>query len=513
MPREVVYEAVGASAIVATLVGIHRYRPSPSLPWWLIAGGMFAWFLGDVFWSWYPYLTGRVLSTPSIADALYFLAYPLLISAMALIVRTRRAGLHAGGWIDAAIVGVVAAMLIWEFAVEEYVAGGITLSAIVELGYPVMDAVMIGLLARLLFAPGPRTPAFAFIVTSVGLVLTADIAYAHVVATDQWGIYESLSALWMLGNAMIGAAALHPSMLTIAGATDGKERALSRRRAVVLVIVASLPILQLLLTSLLGQEDSVADTAIGMLLVLGMVFYRLSSLIGSSERQAVELASLHRDRGLVLDEITRAIEEERTRLSADLHDGPIQRVTGLGMRAYVGVRKLRAGDQGAAVDILEQIADGLNQEVRGLRSLMSQLRPPVLSERGLVDALRDQADRISSERGIVTLVDGAVEGRLSPEVETGLYRIAQEALTNACRHSLAERIVVRVETTDHRVRLSVRDDGVGIDPAASPTPGQHHFGLLAMRERAAMLHGSLTIASVPGGGTIVAAEVPRSEAS
>jgi signal transduction histidine kinase len=298
-------------------------------------------------------------------------------------------------------------------------------------------------------------------------------------------------------------------MVTIGGTPERREHPLTRRRTVVLASVAALPIVEFLVSTAVGRDESHASTAVGMLVVLGMVFYRLSSLIGSIERQTVELSGLNHERGLVLDEITRAIEEERTRLAADLHDGPIQRVTGLGMRAYIGLRKLRAGDHGAAAKVLEQIEDDLGLEVRALRAMMTQLRPPVLSERGLVDALRDHAESISSERGIVTVVEGSIDGRLNEEVETGLYRIAQEALMNACRHSRAGRIHVLVEPWDHHVRLTVRDDGAGFDATArSGHDIGQHFGLLAMRERAAMLHGSLTVTSEPGRGTSVIADVP-----
>jgi signal transduction histidine kinase len=140
---------------------------------------------------------------------------------------------------------------------------------------------------------------------------------------------------------------------------------------------------------------------------------------------------------------------------------------------------------------------------------MSQLRPPVLSERGLVDALRDHADALASERGIAATVEGPGELRLPPDVETGLYRIAQEALMNATRHSGGTRIDVKVEANDTHVRLWVRDDGAGFDAAEKLNRREGlHFGLLAMRERASMLHGELRIASVPGKGTKVTVVAP-----
>jgi signal transduction histidine kinase len=508
--REIAYQGTAIGTTGFIVLGIRWYRPSPSLPWWLLAGGMFLWFVGDVLWTWYPYLSGSELPTPSVADLSYFLGYPLLMASMVSIVRSRRAALRRSGWIDAAIVTVVGGLLLWEFAVGDYLAGGVDLPGLVNVSYPIMDAILIGLLARLLFAPGPRTPAYAFLVGAIGLTLVCDIAYARVFVTDSWGIYEALNAGWMFGYVLFGAAALHPSMVTIADAdADRQELPLSRRRTVALAIVAALPIAVFLVHERLGIDDPAFGVGAVMLGVLAMVFYRLSSLIGSVERQAVELSELHRDRGLVLDEITRAIEEERTRLAAELHDGPIQRVAGLGMRAYIGLRKLRAGDQGTAATILQEIEDGLGGEVRSLRATMMQLRPPVLSERGLVDALRDHADAIASERGIVTVVDGSVEGRLPPEVETGLYRIAQEALMNVVRHASAARVDVRVDRFDHHVRLQVRDDGLGFDASAKlGHDGGRHFGLLAMRERAAMLHGTLTVRSTPGAGTTVLAEIP-----
>ncbi len=142
-----------------------------------------------------------------------------------------------------------------------------------------------------------------------------------------------------------------------------------------------------------------------------------------------------------------------------------------------------------------------------LRALMTQLRPPVLSERGLVGALRDHA--ASSESGATVFVEGSVEGRLSPEVELGLYRIAQEALANARRHSHAGRIEVAVASLGHRIRLTVHDDGVGFDASTKVGhTGGRHFGLLAMRERAASMRGSLAVRSAPGAGTTVTVDVP-----
>jgi signal transduction histidine kinase len=508
-PGELLYEGVTASCIAAIVIGIRRHRPTPSLPWWLLATGNALWLVGDALWGWYPYVMGHELPSPSMADLAYLLGYPPMMVAIALIVRSRGSVLRRESWLDALAVTLIASILIWEIAFQHYLPDGLSFSEAVNFAYPLMDVVLIGFFARLLFAPGARTTAYGLLIASFVVVFAADIVYAREVAADWWTFDNWLNAGWMAGYVLLGASALHPSMRAVTLAAERREQPLSRRRMAVLATIIALPMIDLLLGELRGQDDTSVDTAIVMIVILGLVALRLSSLIDASERQSIELAGLHRERGYVLDEITRAIEDERTRLSAELHDGPIQRLTGYGMRAYVGVRKLRGGDEASAIGTLEGIADGLNAEVRGLRALMSQLRPPVLSERGLVDALRDHADAIASERGIASTVEGPAELRLPPDVETGLYRIAQEALMNATRHSGGTRIDVKVEANDTHVRLWVRDDGAGFDAAEKLNRREGlHFGLLAMRERASMLHGELRIASVPGKGTKVTVVAP-----
>jgi signal transduction histidine kinase len=502
------YEAVPAGCVVAILVGVRRFRPTRRAPWLLMAGGQALWLAGDLYWDLYPSLTGQELPAPSPADVLYGLGYPLMIASVALFVRSRREGLRREGWIDAAIVTVVFGILIWELALEAQIAAGVTMAGAVDVAYPVMDVLLVGILARLLFAPGRRTVAFTLVALGLGTVLLADISYAHSVATGWWALEYPQWAAWLLGYTLIGAAALHPSMVRIEGHA-GREAPLTRRRAILLAVVASLPLVEFVLGDVAGADDGVADTGVAMLLVVALLVYRLTWLIASVERQSVELGILHRERGLVLDDVTRAVERERARMAAELHDGPVQRLTALAMNAHVGARKMRAGDPDDALAALEEVADGLGDEVGDLRALMSQLHPPVLAERGLLDALRDHAETFAAEHRIRTVVEGSLDHRLPADSEPGLYRIAQEALTNAGRHSRASRIDVDVASLPDRVRVSIRDDGVGFDPSAPTTHnGGRHFGLLAMRERAQILHGTLVIRSSPGQGTTVTVEIP-----
>jgi signal transduction histidine kinase len=142
-----------------------------------------------------------------------------------------------------------------------------------------------------------------------------------------------------------------------------------------------------------------------------------------------------------------------------------------------------------------------------LRSLIFELRPASLEAEGLATTLRKHVDvlrRVSGQE-VVLRADGAP--RLPPDVESEVFRVAQEALQNAVRHADAGRIDVRLTNGDGRLVLEVSDDGAGFDPAA-PGVRSRRLGLTSMEERAAALGGSLAIESAPGGGTRVRLEVP-----
>lgn len=160
----------------------------------------------------------------------------------------------------------------------------------------------------------------------------------------------------------------------------------------------------------------------------------------------------------------------------------------------------------AQLQRLQQLAREAMEE---LRSLIFELRPPALASEGLATALRKHVDVLQRVHG--NAVTFELEGDASANGSAGdadVLRIAQEALQNAMRHAQAERVDVRVEVRDGRLRLRVADDGAGFDPA-DPALRARRLGLTSMEERARALGGRLTIASQPGQGTTVELEVPR----
>jgi signal transduction histidine kinase len=222
--------------------------------------------------------------------------------------------------------------------------------------------------------------------------------------------------------------------------------------------------------------------------------------LGAHAAIAIANARLHeRSREL-------SIVEERNRLARELHDAVAQKLFATVLAAE-SAGTLLARDQAAAAAELERVQALAREAMGELRSLIFELRPASLEAEGLATTLRKHVDvlRRVSGQDVVLRADGAP--RLHPDVESEVFRVAQEALQNAVRHAGAGRIEVRLGNGDGRLVLEVADDGAGFDPAA-PGVRSRRLGLTSMEERAAALGGSLAIESSEGGGTKVRLEVP-----
>ena len=246
------------------------------------------------------------------------------------------------------------------------------------------------------------------------------------------------------------------------------------------------------------------------LAMLRMFANEASMAIESSE-QAARLRSAHDRRRRLLQRVVEAAESERRRVGAELHDGPIQRLSVQTISLETAKCLLGSGDPGGATKLVDGAQQALGEEIGMLRGLMTELRPPVLDERGLPAALKFLAEVIRSRYGAsVRVCDGADEELgMDRESEIVLYRVAQEALTNAAKHAAAAAIEVELGTDAASVRLRVRDDGRGFDPDRIQVE-EGHFGLVTMRERVDMVGGALEIRSAPGDGTEIVATIPTS---
>jgi signal transduction histidine kinase len=149
--------------------------------------------------------------------------------------------------------------------------------------------------------------------------------------------------------------------------------------------------------------------------------------------------------------------------------------------------------------------------IDGLHRLAADLRPASLDHLGFEAAVRQYSRSIGSKFGLVVRFKARGFGseRLPTAVETALYRVVQEAMTNVVRHARATRVDVLAEHRGDRVMVMIEDDGVGFEP--DRVQRGNHFGLLGLAERAEALGGTLTVESRPGGGTTVVVEVPSAD--
>nr|HMN28070.1 histidine kinase [Caldilineaceae bacterium] len=211
--------------------------------------------------------------------------------------------------------------------------------------------------------------------------------------------------------------------------------------------------------------------------------------------------------------LARAQEEERQELARELHDRVGQNLTALNLNLKLIQNQLRATVPttdlvDASLDEARQLVEQLTVQVR---DVMSDLRPPMLTDYGLPAALRWYATQFARRTGLAIAVQGEQAfPRPSEETELNLFRIAQEAFNNAAKYAQATHLTVSLAADDQHIRLTVADNGHGMvvaDPTDSGPP--QRWGLLIMRERAKAINGQFAIHSAPNEGTTITVEVKR----
>ena len=234
---------------------------------------------------------------------------------------------------------------------------------------------------------------------------------------------------------------------------------------------------------------------------------RLATQVGALEAareenaaRAEQLRELHR-------RTVRLQEDERRRIAAEIHDAVAPLITG----ALYQARALRLTDGDVSADGPRQVAEGLDaigdllaRAMTELHDVIFSLRPPDLDDLGVVAAIERHVGQVQ-RAGLTCRLEVVGEPpNLTPEVRLAIYRIVQEALHNALRHAAADEAVVRLETADGLLRVMIRDNGAGFDPARRARPSA--LGLLSMRERATAIGASFAVTSRPGDGTTVVIE-------
>ena len=228
---------------------------------------------------------------------------------------------------------------------------------------------------------------------------------------------------------------------------------------------------------------------------------RLTEIFAARAAVAVDLSErVARD---TVRRVVEAQELERGRLARELHDETGQALTSI----LLGLQSIRAADSETAANrAVADVRELIVQALQDVRRLAVELRPTALDDFGLVPAVERLAGTFEERTGIHTALEASLpDGRFPPEIETVLYRVIQEALTNVVKHAGAERVSIVIAQRGDGIRVVVEDDGRGFD---AEDVRHDALGVVGMRERVALVGGTLDVESAPGAGTTLAAYVP-----
>lgn len=230
--------------------------------------------------------------------------------------------------------------------------------------------------------------------------------------------------------------------------------------------------------------------------------YLLSDLKQVGE--VLEDAKLKQDFGL---KIIGAQEEERKRLSREIHDGPAQMMANVMMRSDLIERVYKEYGADEALKEVKSLKKMVRNALYEVRRIIYDLRPMALDDLGLVPTLKKYLQTIEEYHSTtkITYMNIGEERRLPSKVEVAFFRLVQESVQNALKHADAREIKVKLEMTDKRVTAIIKDDGQGFDLNEKKSES---FGLIGMRERVDLLNGEISIDSKRGVGTVVLIQVP-----
>lgn len=204
--------------------------------------------------------------------------------------------------------------------------------------------------------------------------------------------------------------------------------------------------------------------------------------------------------------IIAAQEEERRKISREIHDGPAQMMANILLRSELIERAIRDNEFQNALFEVKSIRKMIRSSLYEVRRIIYDLRPMALDDLGLIPTIKRYVSTVSDYHKIdIELVKMGVEKRLDPQYEVALFRLMQESLQNALKHSEASLIKVKINVAKEWITMTISDDGIGFDPKIQK---EDTFGILGMKERVEMLDGTIEIKSTPNKGTHVFIKVP-----
>lgn len=506
------------SMLAMMYVGVFRFRRATLRPWLLVVAGLSSAYLA-MFLMNYGDWFGLSFGAPSVLDALMLANYPLATFGAILMLSRQhlRTGMQA--LLETVTLTVAGGLLIFVFVGVRATEAAVSTSAtIVAALYPLGNVLLLAVLAvvavRLKNRPG------GVLLVAMGFFgnLAADLisSWQRLEGTYTPGGWVDFG--WMLCFIGLSFAPSWPDRQEqpVGDRLDLDDGQITTgRMAILLFALFSAPVI-LIGQQLRGADASETVATVGTVVVFALALARIALYNQDIRRKESELRLAHErlqqadaDKQSLLWRLNRAVEEERKRIAADLHDRPVQRLTAVGYKVETVSLALMTGDLDRASDLTDEVAEELSDQVAALRNLMVEVRPPVLDERGLYGALQDAGASFAREHDGIEVEVSGTDVELGADAETALYRVTQEALNNVAKHAEATRVCIELARSDDELELSITDDGRGFDTSGRDRlVREGHFGLAGMGERLAMVEGTMDVDSEPGRGTALILRVP-----
>lgn len=516
--RDALWSMLLLGATLACLAGTRLYEPRMPGVWYLVALGLTTVSLANAFWLLEKVRTGNPDPDVAAGMVLQLAGMCMIFVSFVLTARARPASDSHAQALDTAAISIGLWLVAWLYGIDPLVVA-IGADAAVRAQVAIFTFVSMALaitMVRSLVLEGQRnitTQAWS-LAAILTIVSTLNYSIKHPAGTYRSG--DPLDIAQLLAMLVVGYIALSPWMVrytSIPTASNPQRWRADRVRIPVLgVAVMAFPAVAAVRLPVV-DDTSVRIGAGAGLLLTAAVFARLvllsrhlSGIARSLERGRVEQEHL-------LERTVGTVEQERTLVSMELHDGPVQSLATAAMRLEAARMLLDAGDTERADELVDRATAGVLDEVTVLRRMIHELRPPEIETRGLVGAIGELATQAMRDSGgtMEVIVDARPPDDLPPMIEIVVYRILQEAIANAVRHSAATEVRVEVTRTEHGdgahgVGVSIADDGHGFDTGAIEQTRQ--AGLAIMRERVEFAGGTWRVHSRSGRGTRITAGIP-----